>query len=100
MPFSSGRVRDLPRCLPMPPAKRLSNPSTTPTPRDRRRGFAWGFVGVASFSLTLPATRVAVAGLDPVFVGLGRAVVAAVPQRERDGRVEANCRGLPLSPAA
>lgn len=34
-------------------------------------------VGVASFSLTLPATRAAVAGLDPVFVGLGRAVVAA-----------------------
>jgi drug/metabolite transporter (DMT)-like permease len=34
-------------------------------------------VGVASFSLTLPATRVAVAALDPVFVGLGRAVVAA-----------------------
>jgi drug/metabolite transporter (DMT)-like permease len=37
----------------------------------------WGFIGVASFSLTLPATRVAVAGLDPVFVGLGRAIVAA-----------------------
>jgi drug/metabolite transporter (DMT)-like permease len=35
-------------------------------------------VGVASFSLTLPATRVAVAALDPVFVGLGRAVIAAL----------------------
>ena len=44
---------------------------------DRRRGLLFGFLGVASFSLTLPATRVAVAGLDPVFVGLGRAVVAA-----------------------
>jgi drug/metabolite transporter (DMT)-like permease len=49
-----------------------------PTPRDRRHGLAWGLLGVASFSLTLPATRVAVADLDPVFVGLGRAVVAAV----------------------
>ncbi len=31
-----------------------------------------------AFSGTLPATRVAVAHLDPLFVGLGRAVVAAV----------------------
>ena len=31
-----------------------------------------------AFSGTLPATRAAVAHLDPVFVGLGRAVVAAV----------------------
>jgi drug/metabolite transporter (DMT)-like permease len=52
-------------------------PTIAPASRDRRRGLAWGFLGVASFSLTLPATRVAVADLDPVFVGLGRAVVAA-----------------------
>ena len=44
----------------------------------RRAGLVYGLIGVAAFSLTLPATRVAVAGLDPVFVGLGRAVVAAV----------------------
>jgi drug/metabolite transporter (DMT)-like permease len=37
-----------------------------------------GFVGVAIFSLTLPFTRLAVAGLDPVFVAMGRAVAAAV----------------------
>jgi len=49
-----------------------------PTGRERRLGVLFGLVGVASFSLTLPATRVAVTGLDPVFVGLGRAVVAAV----------------------
>lgn len=49
-----------------------------PSARDRRAGLLWGFVGVASFSLTLPATRVAVAALDPVFVGLGRAVIAAL----------------------
>ena len=52
-------------------------PTTTPpSRRDRRRGLLWGFLGIASFSLTLPATRFAVASLDPVFVGLGRAVVA------------------------
>jgi len=45
--------------------------------RDRRRGMLWGLLGVIAFSLTLPATRLAVAYLDPVFVGLGRAVVAA-----------------------
>ncbi len=38
-----------------------------------------GLLGVLGFSFTLPATRVAVEGLDPVFVGLGRAAVAAVP---------------------
>lgn len=41
-------------------------------------GFAYGFLGVLTFSLTLPATRVAVSAFDPVFVGLGRAVIAAV----------------------
>jgi len=61
----------------MPSHQPATTPTTAPTPRDRRRGLAWGLLGVASFSLTLPATRVAVAGLDPVFVGLGRAVVAA-----------------------
>lgn len=40
-------------------------------------GFANGFIGVAIFSLTLPATRVAVADLDAILVALGRAVGAA-----------------------
>ncbi len=35
-----------------------------------------GFLGVLAFSGSLPATRVAVEGLDPTFVGIGRAVVA------------------------
>jgi hypothetical protein len=39
--------------------------------------FGYGFLGVLIFSLTLPATRIAVTGFDPVFVGLGRAIVAA-----------------------
>jgi drug/metabolite transporter (DMT)-like permease len=41
------------------------------------RGMWLGVVGVAIFSLTLPFTRMAVAELNPVFVALGRAVVAA-----------------------
>lgn len=46
--------------------------------RRELQGLAWGFVGVAIFSLTLPATRVAVAELDPVLVGLGRSLAASV----------------------
>ncbi len=41
------------------------------------RGYAFGLLGVLCFSITLPATRVAVASLDPFFVGLGRELVAA-----------------------
>lgn len=44
---------------------------------EEAKGLAWGFAGVALFSLTLPATRAAVAHLDPVFVALGRALLAA-----------------------
>jgi drug/metabolite transporter (DMT)-like permease len=36
-----------------------------------------GLVGVAVFSLTLPVTRIAVVEMDPVVVGLGRAILAA-----------------------
>lgn len=42
-----------------------------------RRGLAWGGLGVLAFSFTVVFTRVAVAQLDPLFVGAGRAVVAA-----------------------
>jgi drug/metabolite transporter (DMT)-like permease len=37
-----------------------------------------GFLGVLAFSFTLPATRVAVEELDPVFVGIGREAFAAL----------------------
>jgi drug/metabolite transporter (DMT)-like permease len=40
-------------------------------------GLLWGLLGVAAFSFTVPFTRVAVAGLSPLFIGSGRAVVAA-----------------------
>jgi drug/metabolite transporter (DMT)-like permease len=39
---------------------------------------AWGLLGVLAFSLSLPMTRLAVEDLDPTFVGLGRALVAAL----------------------
>ncbi len=46
---------------------------------DSRTG-AWiyGFVGVAIFSASLPATRVAVADFDPVFLTLARAAIAGL----------------------
>ena len=40
-------------------------------------GIWWGLLGVAAFSFTVPFTRVAVAGIPPLFIGSGRAVVAA-----------------------
>jgi drug/metabolite transporter (DMT)-like permease len=39
---------------------------------------ALGSLGVLSFSITLPATRVAVGSLNPFLVGMGRAMVAAL----------------------
>jgi drug/metabolite transporter (DMT)-like permease len=49
-----------------------------PAVADETAGMLLGLVGVAMFSLTLPFTRMAVAELDPAFVALGRALVAAV----------------------
>jgi len=37
-----------------------------------------GLLAVCGFSLTLPMTRIAVAELDPVFVGLGRSMISVV----------------------
>jgi drug/metabolite transporter (DMT)-like permease len=42
-----------------------------------RHALLLGILGVAIFGLTLPATRVAVAELDPLFVTAGRSLVAA-----------------------
>ncbi|WP_307360670.1 DMT family transporter [Pseudarthrobacter niigatensis] len=44
----------------------------------RSSGIWWGLMGVAAFSFTVPFTKVAVAGLPPLFIGSGRAVAAAV----------------------
>lgn len=42
-----------------------------------RSGAVWGLAGVVAFSFTVPFTRVAVGGMSPLFIGAGRAVVAA-----------------------
>ena len=42
------------------------------------KGMWLGFFGIAIFSLTLPATRFITPYFDPIFIGLGRASVAAV----------------------
>jgi len=47
-------------------------------PSRQSHGLWWGLVGVAAFSFTVPFTKVAVASLSPLFIGSGRAVVAAV----------------------
>lgn len=55
--------------------------TTGSAPADRRRfgpGLALGGLGVLAFSFSLPATRLAVADLDPWLVAFGRAVVAGV----------------------
>lgn len=52
---------------------------TSPAARTERNGLLLGLVGVLIFSGSLPGTRIAVVHLDPIFVGLGRSLVAAVP---------------------
>ncbi|MCK5917710.1 MAG: DMT family transporter [Cocleimonas sp.] len=42
------------------------------------KGMLLGFFGIAIFSLTLPATRFITPYFDPIFIGLGRASVAAI----------------------
>lgn len=41
------------------------------------KGMLLGVIGVSAFGLTLPATRIVIPYLDPIFIGLGRAVLAA-----------------------
>lgn len=45
--------------------------------RDRLWGVLWGFLGITTFSLTLPATRVGVPEFGPILFGPGRVLVAA-----------------------
>ncbi|MEE6166651.1 MULTISPECIES: DMT family transporter [unclassified Mycolicibacterium] len=40
-------------------------------------GVLWGLLGVVAFSFTIVFTRFAIGGLSPLFIGAGRAVVAA-----------------------
>lgn len=50
----------------------------TVTISNRAQGIIFGLLGVVAFSGSLPATRAAVADLDPIFVTSARAVIAAV----------------------
>lgn len=47
------------------------------SPAAETRGLLYGFLGIAIFSLSLPATRLAVTGLDPFLVGLGRSLAVS-----------------------
>ncbi|MBD2177289.1 DMT family transporter [Pseudanabaena sp. FACHB-1998] len=51
---------------------------TNPQAKKDSMGLVYGFLGVLIFSITLPATRIALTEFDPIFVGLGRAVIASV----------------------
>jgi drug/metabolite transporter (DMT)-like permease len=54
-------------------------PQVLSPPPPAATGLRWGLLGVAAFSFTVPFTRVAANdGLSPLFVGSGRAVVAAI----------------------
>ncbi len=43
------------------------------------KGLILGFFAIACFSITLPATRLAVLYIDPVLVGLGRSLLIVIP---------------------
>jgi len=60
----------------MPPEARPLSTAPLRVP-DETMGMLLGLIGVAIFSLTLPFTRMAVAELHPLFVAMGRAVIAA-----------------------
>lgn len=52
---------------------------TTVNHRNENYGLILGFLAISAFSVTLPATRLAVFHIDPVFVGLGRSLFIAFP---------------------
>ena len=45
---------------------------------EEEKGLVFGFIGVAIFALTLPLTRFALHDFDPVFLAIGRTVIAAL----------------------
>jgi len=46
--------------------------------KNENKGMLLGMLAIIAFGLTLPATKIALRHLDPVFIGLGRAVLAAI----------------------
>jgi drug/metabolite transporter (DMT)-like permease len=56
-----------------------ATPAQEAARRTELQGLAIGFLGgVVIFGLTLPMMRIALTGLDPYFVGIGRAILAAI----------------------
>lgn len=68
----------LPKPCPPVRAVAISALPVTASNTDYVRGLGWGMLGVLMFSGGIPATRLAVAELPVIFVGSGRAVVAAL----------------------
>lgn len=58
----------------------ISNSAERGQPTSSVRGILWGLLGVTAFSFTVPLTRIVVHGgaMSPLFVGSGRAVLAAL----------------------
>lgn len=46
--------------------------------KDETKGMFLGLLGVIGFGLTLPATKLVISYLDPIFIGLGRAILASL----------------------
>ncbi len=46
--------------------------------KDETKGMFLGLLGVIGFGLTLPATKLVISYLDPIFIGLGRAIFASL----------------------
>ncbi len=68
--------------MPSPTTSLPATPTSRPPASEaahRWDGYGLGLTGVLIFSLTLPMSRIAVAELHPLLVGLGRALVASVP---------------------
>ena len=61
----------------MTAVRQMNEAASQPTARATRTGMIYGLVAVLFFGMTLPATKLAVAGLDPLFIALGRAMLAA-----------------------
>ena len=78
MSGKSNVIRRGPVAAPAEGHASAERPSADHASRDHLRGLALATLGVAIFSFSLPATRLAVADLDPMFVSFGRATVAAV----------------------
>ena len=45
---------------------------------NQQLGLILGLIGVITFSGTLPATRIAIAHFDPIFLTFGRALLASI----------------------